>query len=562
MTSNITDSHKRFKFTALASMLIIFTTVFAACGGNSGGSASNTHTLNIGGSVGANYTQNYSPYSINGANPGILGMVYETLFFVNSYDVAAAPKPVLGSTFSWSSDYKTLTVTTQQGVKWSDGQPFTANDVAFTFNMLKQYPKADTNGLWAASAGVAAPLSSVTASDPNTVVFSFNTAQPLLQWQILGKTFIVAQHVFQGQDPTTYNTAAPVGTGPFMLDKFDPTVITYKRNPDFRAASSLQVDELRYPTVKDNNTLQLELQNGEIDWGSFFAPNLNTTFVQLDPAHNHYWMAPAAISALYLNLTYPEFQDVRVRKAIAEALDRTQMSQSAESGYEAPASPTGLVLPNNSAWLDPSLNNPSFSVNYSDANSILDAAGYKKGSDGIRVTPAGKKMSYKIIVPAGWTDWDQICSIISQDLQNIGIQVTVNQETWGGNYNADRGSHNFDMLMGGSLVGPNSGYMLYAMLDSKGAFNWEGWNNAATDAALNDFNSTADPNQQKADIIKVEDIMVNNMPVIPLLNAADWFEYSTKNFTGFPDQNNAYASGATYNSPDNEQVVLNLKPTN
>lgn len=553
-------STKRLNFTALATMLVIFATLFAACGNSS--SSTKTHILNIGANVGGNYTQNYSPYSINGANPGITGMVYETLFFINNYDVTAAPTPILGSTFSWSSDNKTLTVTTKQGVKWSDGQAFSAQDVAFTFNMLKSYTKADTNGLWVAGTNGTAPLSSVTASDANTVVFTFNEAVPMDQWYILGKTYIVAQHIFQGQDPTSYNTAAPVGTGPFTLDKFDPTVITYKRNSSFRDASKLQVDELRYPTVKDNNTLQLELQNGEIDWGSFFAPNLDSTFVQLDPAHNHYWMAPAAISGLYLNLTYPEFQDVAVRKAIAESLDRSQMSSTAESGYESPASPTGLVLPNNAGWLDPSLNNPTFSLNTSDANSILDAAGYKKGSDGVRVTPAGKKMSYSIIVPQGWTDWDQICSIISQDLQSIGIQVTVNQETWGGNYNTDRASLHFDMLMGGSFVGPNSGYMLSYMLDSKGAFNWEGWKDAATDAALNDFASTADPNQQKADIIKVENIMASQLPVIPLLNAADWFEYSTKNYTGFPDKTNAYASGATYNTPDNEQVVLNLKPTN
>ena len=165
-------SSSRMKFKAgvtLFSLLIVLTMVLAACGGGNGQSStsSNHHySLHIGNFVGDAFTKATSPYNGN-AQSGVLGMVYEPLFFTNLNNNQITP--LLGLSSSWDSTNTKLTVNLRQGVKWNDGQPFSSADVTYTFNTVLKEAKgvADTNGDWNY-------LSSVTAPDANTVVFTFS----------------------------------------------------------------------------------------------------------------------------------------------------------------------------------------------------------------------------------------------------------------------------------------------------------------------------------------------------------------------------------------------------
>src|SRR5262249_3829475 len=123
----------------LFSLLVIFALVLAACGGGAGGSSGGGKqtTVNVGAHVGGDFTQALSPYNPS-PNEGIEGLVYEPLVFVNRIDGSVTP--LLASSYTWSTDHKQLTFSLRSNVKWSDGQPFSSDDVAFTFNMLKQYP--------------------------------------------------------------------------------------------------------------------------------------------------------------------------------------------------------------------------------------------------------------------------------------------------------------------------------------------------------------------------------------------------------------------------------------
>jgi peptide/nickel transport system substrate-binding protein len=540
--------------TFLISFLAILSILFAACGnGATSSNSSAKHVLTLGAHVGGDFTKQLSPYNPLGVNEGIKGMVYETLLYVNR--ISGDTQPWLATGYQWSNDQKTLTFTTRSGVKWNDGQPFTANDVAFTFNMLKQYPAADQNGLWTY-------LQSVTAPDDHTVVLTFKKPDTPLLWYIGGQTWIVPQHIFQGQDPTKFANDNPVGTGPFKMTKFSAPLLVYDRNPDYWQASKLQVDELRYPAVKDNTTLQLELMRGQIDWGSFFAPGLDQNFVAKDPTHNHYWMAATNMFTMYLNLTKAPFNNVDVRQAISAALNRQQMAQQAESGYVQPASTTGLILPNSNSYLVSSLAQEQATPDVAKAEQYLQQAGYTKGSDGI-YQKNGQKLSFSLTVVSGWTDWETMASVIKQNLQAVGINVTVNdiQDTL---YYTARNNGNFDALIGGLYGGPNPFYLYETHLDSANlspkGWNWGKWDNSQTDALLHQYVTTTDTAVQKQDIQGLEQIYAQQLPNIPLVNAGDWYEYTTQHFTGWPDKNNPYADGATFNTPDNEIVVLNLKP--
>jgi peptide/nickel transport system substrate-binding protein len=528
--------------------------LLAACGTSGTGAKQGSTVLWLGAHVGGDFTKALSPYNPT-VNEGIDGMVYETLLYFNRNNGQITPW--LASSYQFSPDNTQLTFTTRSGVQWSDGQPFTANDVAFTFNMMKQYPAADANGLWSTY------LSSVTATDDHTVVVTFKKAYPPMLWFVGGQTWIVPQHIFASAgDPTKFANDPPVGTGPFSLKSFSAQLLDYARNPKYWQADKVLVQEIKYPAVKDNNTMQLKLMAGQIDWGSFFAPDLQSTYVSKDPTHNHFWMAPVALTMIYVNLQKYPFNQLVVRQAISYALDRKQMSDQAESGYEAVASPTG-ILPGFSADLAPQYASSQFTQDPSKSTSLLDGAGFKKGTDGIYVDPHGNRMSYTIDVVAGWTDWDQICDIISQNLKAVGIEVKVNQLSFD-DYAAIRSNGKYDMFMGGSFPGPTPYYMLNTLLNSANlapnGFNWERWNDPQTDQYLQAYASTTDATQQLQALQGVETVMATQQPTILLLDAADWYEYSTKNWTGWPDQNNTYALPATYEAPDNEVTIMHLKP--
>jgi len=531
--------------------------LLAACGGTSGTGSSTKHVLTAICSVGGSYTQNMSPFSPN-VNCGVDGLVYENLVYVNG--VTAKETPMLATGYSWSSNNTTLTFNIRQGVKWSDGQAFSANDVAFTFNMLKQYPDADGNGLWQ-------HLASVTASDANTVVMTFQSAFPT-DLPFIEGTYIVPQHSWSSVgDPTKYVNATPVGTGPMTLKSFSPQIISYVKNANYWQANLVKVDELNYPVVSSNDTALEKMEAGQADWTAIFDPAVGA-FVQKDPTHNHSYPVPVVPAQLVPNLKNPLLGQLAVRQAISQALDRQEMSVSGEAGFEPPASPTGL-MPGQESYLSAQYNGtiPSFgAANPTGADSTLQQAGFTKGSDGIYADAQGHKLSFKVTVPGDFSDYVADLQIAAQSLKAAGIDLQLNKVS-DDNWRTDRATHNFDLIMTGGFFGPTPYYYLEPLLNSThisgaNATNWEQWKDPATDQLLNQYASTSDPAVQKQAIQGLTDIMAKNLPVIPVLDAVQFFEYTTTHWTGWPTPQNPYAIGSSYQlaAGDNEQVILHLVP--
>ena len=145
------------------SLFAIFTLLLSACGGGgSSSSTKNADTLWIG-EIGDQYVDNFNPYAGGSGGPPT-EMIYESLIFTNL--AKSTMNPWLASSWKFSPDNKQLTFTLQNNVKWNDGQPFTADDVAFTLNLMKQYPGMDVSAIWQY-------LTSVTAPDAHTVVVDF-----------------------------------------------------------------------------------------------------------------------------------------------------------------------------------------------------------------------------------------------------------------------------------------------------------------------------------------------------------------------------------------------------
>ena len=111
--------------------------------------------------------------------------------------------------------------------------------------------------------------------------------------------------------------------------------------------------EIRFPAFNGNTTAEPAMNTDQTDWNGLFTPDVNKTFVQRDPAHNHFKFPPSDPLILFMNLTRAPFNQLPVRQAINLAIDRSKISTVGESGYEPVAHPTGLILPamiNNSTF--------------------------------------------------------------------------------------------------------------------------------------------------------------------------------------------------------------------
>src|SRR5205807_7992219 len=146
---SIRRSHAAGKESTMKRLLVLLLAVgltAAACGGNKSGGSAGTNAVTISNEQGTTWTCGFNPF--NGDDSGLsFGTVYEELTFVNALK-SSATTPWLASSYAWSHHNRTLTFTIRSGVKWSDGKPFSASDVLFTFRLLKSNPGLDLNASW------------------------------------------------------------------------------------------------------------------------------------------------------------------------------------------------------------------------------------------------------------------------------------------------------------------------------------------------------------------------------------------------------------------------------
>ncbi len=549
----------KIRMTAL-SVLLLLSIVLTACGNAGNTNKKNNSSLTMLANTSGDYPRNFNPYSPSVIG-GTQGMIYETLLAYNRLD--GTVKPWLASSYELSSDAKSITFHLRKGVQWSDGQPFTSDDVIFTFDLLKHYPSLDVNS-------IIPVIKEFTAPDAQTVVVRLNRSFNPIVWYIGGQTYMLPKHGWSTVkgDPSQFADPQPIGTGPYVVKSFTPQLVVLQKNARFWQAGKPTVSEIRIPAYNSNTNAELALQKGQIDWTNLYIPDIQKTYIDLDKQHNHYWFPSSDVLMLYLNLKKYPFDQLPVRRAISAALNREQLYTVGEGGYEPVAHPTSL-LPAHKSYMDAQYSSERFAYSPAQAMSTLESSGFKKGSDGIYADKNGKKLAFNLNVVSGYTDWITDCQLMASDLKNIGIKVTVNTTEFNAYYNALQ-TGNYDMAMLWTNPGPTPYYLYDGLLRSSDSApvgqaapsNYERWTNAETDAFLNQYASTTDPIVQKQAIMGLQKIMVEQLPSIPLTNEPYWYQYSTKKFTGWPDEQHPYAAPGTAVYPDIEYVVLNLQPVN
>ena len=564
-------NHRTVK--ALAAATILALGVAACSSSGSSSSTSTTSTAKMGqplvvvDNTGQVFAQTFNPYVSTslGTEENMQSLTYEPLLEFNLMQPTAKPAPWLASAYAWSNGGKTLTFTIRPGVKFSDGKPMTAADVAFTFNLLMK------NKSLASGAPGPTPLpTSATAPNATTAVLTF--AQPeYANLFLIASTYVLPQHIWQGvSNPASYADTNPVGTGPYELGSYSSQKVTFKQNPYYWQKSMVHVPEVIFPSYVSNTTANPALDSGQIGYAGNNVANVQSNFLSASRENHTWtsgqpWFASNNVVTLWLNVTKAPLNDPKVRLAISAGINRQQLSSQGETSYEPPAtSSSGLLLPVDNALLNSAYaNDLSPTSDAAKVSQLLTSDGYTK--TGGKWMKNGQPIKFAIEDPSSYTDYATDAALIASQLNAEGFEVSFNgvQAT---QWSADFPVGNFQAMIHWGAQGPNPYYYFDNWLDStlsapagQPGGDYGRFNSPQAQAALAQFAGSNDTATQQQALNTLQTIVATQAPVIPLLYGAAWYEYSTKDYTGWPTQSNQY-NNPVPNSPYMEYTLLHLTP--
>ena len=534
----------------------------SACSGSgsagSGSGQASGITLTVGGQA-VGMTRVFNPFlptsAIGLAGNDVLGgsssgFIYEPLVQVN-YVRSNDDIPWLATSWTWSNGDKTVTWHLRQGVKWSDGTAFTSADVLFTFKLMAKYPALNTTGI---------TFTSATAPDANTVVLNFATPQ-VQNFDLYAGQIIVPEHIWgKISNPTTWADPNPVGTGPFLLSTFSPQGYLLVKNAHYWQPGKPTISGLRFVAFSDNETLANAITAGQIDWAADYLPDAQTTYLNRS-ASNNYWVPAAGSDGLIPNLDTFPLSDLAVRKAISVGIDRSAIGAARNSP---PATNvTGLPVPSFGSLVAPQFQNVNYRQDVAQAKAILAADGWTMGSGGY-YEKGGRQLSFSLTFPGAYTDIAAAASVLTQQLKQIGINMTIDTVPANEINNLDAVGH-FQATMGYPVAYTPTAWSFYSeQMDpqfyepvGKNISTFEDIERFNDPAALSLFEQypTASAAQQQQIVAQLEGIWANQLPVITMIYWGDYAEWNSSQVTGWATASNPY-----FMPSPNEVVALRLTP--
>lgn len=546
--------------TSLAAVGLAAALVLTGCAGGTSETPDATGSgaaLTIAKPDGAITTESNNPYlgDSSASKYGYGKVLFESLALVNpTGDLGTTPW--LAEEVTWNEDYTQLVAKARSGVKWSDGEDFTADDIAFSFNQVLDGKLNDTNAL---------DLKSVTV-DGDTVTIDFNSSKFTQQARVLHFQ-IVPEHIWAdiadpNTDPLT-GEGQVVGTGPYVLDSWTTESVTLTANPDYWGGE-LAVPELHYVSYGDNAALTTALATGEADWAQAFIPQIQDSYLSADPDNKFLVSPTAGAGTLFMNLQTKPFNDPALREALAWTIDRQAYVDIAREGAsEAIWSVTGLGVLLEDEVI-PAYAGQNYAVDIDKAKSVLTDAGYTWEGEKL-IDPDGEAVSFSISVPAGWSDWNTEQALLAEELkEGLGIDVKVDQPDWGG-WDAARQEGTFQAIIHW-LEDTGNAYGLYTstmdpkwIVDGKAAFNFGRFDDPAVTEALNTYANAASEADRAAALEVIQTAFVENVPAIPLGAHPLLGEFNTRNYVGWPSEDDQYAS-ADPTQPAIVQILTKLTP--
>lgn len=392
-------------------------------------------------------------------------------------------KPYLADSWTSSSDKLTWTFKIHKGLKWSDGKPITAEDAAWTFNLIMTNSTAAT-----ANGSLVSNFASVSAPDDTTLVVKTKKPQAtMLSVSIpVSGIPIVPKHIWEShvKDLKNYkNDSFPVvGYGPWTLTDYKPEQYAkFDANKDFLLGAP-KYDHMIQQAFKNTDAAVAALRSGQLDYVSGLNPTQYQALkgqsgIKAYETVGNRWNGievnggARTRDGKKIGTGHPALGDVKVREALAFAIDRATIVKKVRDGLaQVGASYLPPSLPQY-AW-QPS-GSEKFGYDPAKANTVLDQAGYKKGSDGIRVDPKSKrKLEFRLGIHSDDDSDAKVSTYLSGWFKQIGVKVDI-QSMSSAKLNADLAKGDWDILMDSWSTGPDPTYLLgiqtcSALPDSKG----------------------------------------------------------------------------------------------
>ena len=424
--------------------------------------------------------------------------------------------PEAATKWEYSDDAKQLTFTLREDLKWSDGKPLTSKDVKYTFDTIKESPT------YYFSANMA-NVESIEAPDDYTVIFHLIEPDAAFV-NILGwyATFIMPEHIYNNGEKWEDNkeiSDPTVTCGPFTVEEYvQGESVTLVRDENYPEPAKL--DKLIFSIIPDEATAIQALKNGEID----FFENLPASYVKelgADPnlrvEVNEY---PSPIRMVF-NMENETVADQAVRKAIAMAIDREEISEKVFDGIQ---KPEYSLYPSIVEWAANTEDTaPEFDV--AGAQKVLEDAGYTKNSDGMYITG----LTLDVFEGSGYPDTAKLIKATLEEV-GIGVEVQVSEyNAWSQKVSVDR---DFSILLMGGFMGPDPSALTNRIGTGKGA-NYGSYSNPEVDNLLKQGAATIDQNERAEYYKEAQKILAEDLPYLNIVSFAGP-EGSSANFKNLP----------------------------
>ena len=507
----------------------------------------------------------WNPYSIGSNHQNGPNLMYEPLAYYSAF--ADKMHMWLAESFEFSADFKKLTIKTRSGIKWSDGVAFSAEDVAFTLNSLRDLgPKVR----WGIDVNQA--VEKATATDANTVVVDFKIPSPRFFFFMTYKydigVYIVPKHIFEGQDWPSFKhfdiaKGWPVTTGPWQVTAASPQQKVFDRRASWWAADKglaplpAVLRNIWLPTAGEQQTAQLLITN-QVDAGTGMQPATFATVFRQNPkitthsgqkppfGYRDWWPI-----ALYLNNERPPFDDKDVRWAISHYVDRQQII---DVGYLGASEVSPLPMPDYAPLApykdhikDLLAKHDTLAFDRRKGDAILTSKGFAKGADGIWARD-GKKLTIDIIGFGG--TGPAIGPILTEMLKRAGVDASMSlppdfdDRFQKGQYTGAIYGH------GGSVNEPYNTLKLYqsASVAVPGGHqvNFARWKNAAYDKIVDQMFTVppTDTVKLKELFRQAMEIWLPELPDIQIVQLHHRIPMNTTYWKNWPTAENAYVNGA------------------
>lgn len=483
-------------------------------------------------------------------------LVYEVPFMYNINTDEL--EPLLAESYKWLDEY-TVEVKMRNNAHFHDGEAVTAEDVVYTLELGQKYASAVWSGMWD-------ELDKVELVDEFTFTMTLDeNKNKIAMREMLCKLPVHPKHVWEViEEENDYDPSAiaglfnenPVGSGPYKVHKYDDTRITVIRDDNYWGKSVFgKLPAPKYITHLDfssNDAASIALEDGDLDYSENFIPNVWTfdgfgetikTFLNDEPYYKG-----DTIPTIYLNVQRPGLDNKDVRKALAHAINYPKIVEMAMSKYSEIVEP-GLFanIDGEKNMVDrDALKELQWEFDEDKANEILDSIGAVKGDDGIRVLPDGTRLGpWKVMCPAGWTEWNASLEIVAQSAKKVGIEIETHFPEWSV-YNNGMTNGDFDIVMNtpaayctpAKMWKQAHDLMMYKGVPEIGEmafWNYGRYHNERADEILELIPQLEDQSEIKALYTELNEIYLTDVPTIPLMYRPMYFYTVNESvWKGFP----------------------------